>query len=120
MRNYVLVVEKSEAISPCKEMLVIPINKVVDKKKIIGTNGSKVEERHKGLQTQKKTLDKTSLDEMLLDKTLLDKMLLDETLLDEPALYHKYIHTHYWHMYSNKILKNCFWVHGIKIKKACM
>jgi hypothetical protein len=53
MRNYVLVVEKSEAISPCKEMLVIPINKVVDKKKIIGTNGSKVEERHKGLQTQK-------------------------------------------------------------------
>jgi hypothetical protein len=31
--------EKSEAIAPCKEMPVIPVNKVVDEKRIIGKMG---------------------------------------------------------------------------------
>jgi hypothetical protein len=31
--------EKSEAISPCKERLVIPVNKAVGKKRIIGNRG---------------------------------------------------------------------------------
>jgi hypothetical protein len=31
--------EKSEAIAQCKEMPVIPVNKVVDPKRMIGTNG---------------------------------------------------------------------------------
>jgi hypothetical protein len=39
----------------CKEMLVIPVNKVVDPKRIIGKRRAK-EERHKGLLTQKTTL----------------------------------------------------------------
>jgi hypothetical protein len=38
----------------CKELLVIPVNKVVDPKRIIGKNGGlKEEERHKGSLTQK-------------------------------------------------------------------
>jgi hypothetical protein len=41
--------EKSEAIAPCKEMPVIPVNKLVDKKRIIGKGGLE-EERHLGSQ----------------------------------------------------------------------
>jgi hypothetical protein len=38
----------------CKEFLVIPVNKVVDPKRIIGKNWrAEKEERHKGLLTQK-------------------------------------------------------------------
>jgi hypothetical protein len=38
----------------CKEMSVIPVNKVVDPKRIIGIKWrAKEEERHKGLLTQK-------------------------------------------------------------------
>jgi hypothetical protein len=40
-----------------KEMLVIPVNKVVDPKRIIGKRRAKEEEeRHKGLLTQKNTI----------------------------------------------------------------
>jgi hypothetical protein len=40
-----------------KEMLVIPVNKVVDPKRIIGQRRAKEEEeRHKGLLTQKNTI----------------------------------------------------------------
>jgi hypothetical protein len=39
----------------CKEMLVIPVNKVVDPKRIIGKKWrAEEEERHKGLLTKKK------------------------------------------------------------------
>jgi hypothetical protein len=39
----------------CKEMPVIPVNKVVDQKRIIGKKWrAEEEERHKGLLTQKK------------------------------------------------------------------
>jgi hypothetical protein len=39
----------------CKELPVIPVNKVVDPKRIIGKKWrSKEEERHKGSLTQKK------------------------------------------------------------------
>jgi hypothetical protein len=38
----------------CKELLVIPVNKVVDPKRIIRTKWmAKVEERHKGSLTKK-------------------------------------------------------------------
>jgi hypothetical protein len=38
----------------CKELPFIPVNKVVDSKRIIGKNGGlKKEERHKGSLTQK-------------------------------------------------------------------
>jgi hypothetical protein len=40
----------------CKEMLVIPVNKMVDPKRIIGKKWrAEEEERHKGSLTQKKT-----------------------------------------------------------------
>jgi hypothetical protein len=49
--------EKSEAIAHCmcKEMPVIPVNKVVDRKRIIGKKwkAKEEEERHKGSLTQK-------------------------------------------------------------------
>jgi hypothetical protein len=39
----------------CKEMLVIPVDKVVDPKRIIGIKGrAEEEERHKGSLTKKK------------------------------------------------------------------
>jgi hypothetical protein len=38
----------------CKEMPVIPVNRVVDPKRIIEKWRAKEEERHKGSQTQKK------------------------------------------------------------------
>jgi hypothetical protein len=38
----------SEDIAMCKEMPVIPVNKVVDKKRIIGKRRAKEEERHRG------------------------------------------------------------------------
>jgi hypothetical protein len=38
--------EKAEAIAPCKDMQVIPVNKVVDEKRIIGKNG--LRRRHSG------------------------------------------------------------------------
>jgi hypothetical protein len=40
----------------CKEMPVIPVNEVVDKKSMIGKRWPKQEESHKGSQTQKKNL----------------------------------------------------------------
>jgi hypothetical protein len=43
----------------CKEMPVIPVNKVVDPKRIIGKKWrAKEEERHKGLLTKNKTKNK--------------------------------------------------------------
>jgi hypothetical protein len=47
---------KSEAIATCKEMLVILLNKVVDKKRIIRKRRSEEEERHKGSLTKNKEL----------------------------------------------------------------
>jgi hypothetical protein len=37
----------------CKEMPVIPVNRVVDPKRIIRKRRAEEEERHKGLLTQK-------------------------------------------------------------------
>jgi hypothetical protein len=37
----------------CKKMLVIPVNMLVDKKRIVGKRRAKEEERHKGWLTQK-------------------------------------------------------------------
>jgi hypothetical protein len=45
--------EKSEAIALCKEMPVIPLNKVAEKKRIIGKNCAEEEERHTGSLTRK-------------------------------------------------------------------
>jgi ligand-binding sensor protein len=42
------VTEKSEAIAPCKEMLVILVNKVVDKKTIIGKRGPRKKKGTRG------------------------------------------------------------------------
>jgi hypothetical protein len=36
----------------CKELLVIPVNKVVDPKRIIGKRRAEEEERHKGSLTK--------------------------------------------------------------------
>jgi hypothetical protein len=47
------VTENSEVIATCKEMSVIPVNKVVDKKRIIVKRKAEEEERHKGLLTPK-------------------------------------------------------------------
>jgi hypothetical protein len=45
----------------CKEMPVIPVNKVVDPKRIIGKKWrAEEEERHKGSLTQKKETNLTS------------------------------------------------------------
>jgi hypothetical protein len=41
--------EKSEAITMCKEMPVIPVNKVVDKKRKIGKKRAEEEQKHKGV-----------------------------------------------------------------------
>jgi hypothetical protein len=42
-------IEKSEAIASCKEMPVIPVNKVMDPKRVIGKKWRvEEEERHKG------------------------------------------------------------------------
>jgi hypothetical protein len=46
--------KKSEAIAPCKEMSVILVNKLVDKKIIIGKKEAEEEERHMGSLTPKK------------------------------------------------------------------
>jgi hypothetical protein len=43
---------KSEAIATCKEMPVIPVNKVVDKQRIIIKRRAE-EERHNGSMTKK-------------------------------------------------------------------
>jgi hypothetical protein len=44
--------EESEAIAPCKEMLVIPVNKLGDEKRKLGKSRAEEEERHSGLLTQ--------------------------------------------------------------------
>jgi hypothetical protein len=43
-----LATKKSEAIVACKNLPVILVNKVVDKKRIIGKRRAEEEERHKG------------------------------------------------------------------------
>jgi hypothetical protein len=48
------VTEESETIATCKEMLVIPVNKEVDKKRIIGKRRAEEEERHMGSLTPPK------------------------------------------------------------------
>jgi hypothetical protein len=45
------VTEKPEAIAMCKEVPVIPDNKVVDRNTILGKMRAEEEERHKGLLT---------------------------------------------------------------------
>jgi hypothetical protein len=42
----------------CKELPVIPVNKVVDPKRIIGKKWRAEEERHKGSRTRKKSTSK--------------------------------------------------------------
>jgi hypothetical protein len=51
----------------CKEMPVIPVNKVVDPKRIIGKKWrAKEKERHKGSLTQKSTIAHFALNDFLV------------------------------------------------------
>jgi hypothetical protein len=51
----------------CKEMPVIPVNKVVDPKRIIGKKWrAEEEERHKGSLTQKSTIAHFALNDFLV------------------------------------------------------
>jgi hypothetical protein len=55
----------------CKEMSVIPVNKVVDPKRIFGKKWrAKEEERHKGLLTPKKSFRTCVYNSVLLGLTL--------------------------------------------------
>jgi hypothetical protein len=42
---------KSEDIATCKEMPIIPVNKVMDNKRILAKRRAEEEDRHKGLLT---------------------------------------------------------------------
>jgi hypothetical protein len=69
------VTETSKAIAKCKEMLVIPLNNVVDKNRIVGKRSSKQEERHKGSLTQKRIASARIQSFMSASQTIISRVL---------------------------------------------